>query len=72
MIGTGALLGTATVSGPPASSLTQPEIATGTAKLHRKRLKFPSGVTPDMQPTIQSWFSQKLGERRVAPGDGDR
>ena len=45
MIGTGALLGTATVSGPPASSLTQPEIATGTAKLHPIQLDINEETT---------------------------
>ncbi len=46
----------------------------GSAAVSRisKRLKFPSGIAPGMQPTIQSWFSQRVGERRVAPGDGDR
>jgi hypothetical protein len=37
-----------------------------------KRPEFPSGITLGMQPTIQSWFSQRVGERRVAHGDGDR
>jgi hypothetical protein len=38
----------------------------------RMRPEFPSGIISGMQPTIQSWFSQRVGERRVAHGDGDR
>jgi hypothetical protein len=38
----------------------------------RKRPEFPSGITSGARPTIQSWFIQRVWERRVARGDGDR
>ncbi|MGD0861022.1 MAG: hypothetical protein ABR912_17150 [Terracidiphilus sp.] len=37
-----------------------------------KRPEFPSGITSGARPTIQSWFIQRVWERRVARGDGDR
>jgi hypothetical protein len=47
-------------------------LQSGFEGMESKRPEFPSGITSGARPTIQSWFIQRVWERRVARGDGDR